>query len=76
MRPSILCHERLLRIQRVLNRAGGKMSVRGLRRSFAIWPWEVEQAASLGWLKVYMFKREKEARVDLPELWNSSPRIA
>ena len=54
MRPSILCRERLLRIQRVLNRAGGKMCLRNLTRSFAIWPWEVEQAAALGWLKVYV----------------------
>ena len=30
------------------------MSVRDLRRSFAVWPWEVEQAAALGWLKVYV----------------------
>ena len=54
MRPSTLCRERLLRIQRVLNRAGGKMSVRDLRRSFAICPWEVEQASVLGWLKLYV----------------------
>jgi hypothetical protein len=52
MRPPTLCLERLLRIQGVLNRAGGEMSVRNLRRSFAIWPWEVEQAAALGWLKL------------------------
>jgi hypothetical protein len=28
------------------------MSLRDLRRSFAIWPWEVEQAVTLGWLKL------------------------
>jgi hypothetical protein len=54
MRPSTLCRERLLRIQRVLNRAGGKMSVRDLRRSFAIRSWEIEQAATLGWVNVYV----------------------
>ena len=26
------------------------MSVRDLMQSFAIWPWEIEQAAELGWL--------------------------
>jgi hypothetical protein len=30
------------------------MSVRDLMRSFAILPWEVEQAAALGWLKLYV----------------------
>ena len=28
------------------------MSVRDLMRSFAIWPWEIEQAAELGWLRI------------------------
>jgi hypothetical protein len=54
MRPSILCSERLSRMQCVLTQAGGKMSVRDLKRSFAIWPWEIEQAATLGWVKVYI----------------------
>jgi hypothetical protein len=52
MRPLILCLERLDRIRRVLKRAGGAMSVRDLMRSFAIWPWEIKQAAELGWLRV------------------------
>jgi len=30
------------------------MSVRDLGRSFAIHPWEIEQAAVLGWLKLYL----------------------
>jgi hypothetical protein len=54
VKPFILCRERLSRIQFVLNRAGGKMSVRNLMRSFEIRPWEVEQAAALGWVKLYI----------------------
>jgi hypothetical protein len=54
MRPLTLCRERLLRIQTVLNRVGGEKSLRDLMRSFAIRPWELEQAAALGWLKLYV----------------------
>jgi hypothetical protein len=52
MRRLILCLERLQRIQRVLNRARGAMPVRDITRSFAIWPWEIRQAAELGWLRI------------------------
>jgi hypothetical protein len=54
MRPLTLCLERLLRIQVILKRADGKMAVRELMRSFAIQPWEIEQAATVGWVKVYI----------------------
>jgi hypothetical protein len=50
------------------------MSVRKLMRSFAIQAWEVEQAAALGWLKLYI-QAGKDGRLDLRELWNSSLRI-
>lgn len=46
MRPLILCGERLYRVQRILERFGGKVSLRDLRRSFVIFNWEIEQADS------------------------------
>ena len=54
MRPQSLCLERPDRVRRVRNRAAGKMTVRELMRSFAIRPWKIEQAATLGWVKVYI----------------------
>lgn len=48
----ILCAERLARIQRVLNLNGGEVASRTLTRSYHIWPWEIEQAAALGWLEI------------------------
>lgn len=52
MKASILCHERLDRIQRILERNAGAVTVRELARTFSVWDWEVEQAADLGWLKI------------------------
>jgi hypothetical protein len=51
MRSSILCRERLGRIQRILDRVG-PLSVREFARTFSVWAWEVEQAAALGWVKI------------------------
>jgi hypothetical protein len=33
------------------------MSLRDLARGFAIWPWEIEQAAELGWLRIVVRSR-------------------
>ena len=52
MRSSILCRERLDRIQRILERKAGVLSVREFARSFSVWEWEIEQASALGWLKI------------------------
>lgn len=52
MRPTILCHERWERIERVLDRLGGNATLRELERSYAIRPWEIEQSAELGWLTI------------------------
>jgi hypothetical protein len=52
MRPLILCLERLDRITDVLDRCGGSLSLRDLCRSFRVEPWEVEQAAALGWVEL------------------------
>lgn len=56
MRPSILCRERLERIQDILERFGGALSVRDFFRSFGIHEWEVTQAAGLGWVKIETHK--------------------
>jgi hypothetical protein len=45
MHPSILCRERLERIQRILNRVGGSLTVREFQRTYSVHEWEVEQAA-------------------------------
>ena len=66
------------------------MSVRDLRRSFAIWPWEVEQAAALGWLNLYvragkghrgrpsrvaeLITQDRPVNVTLPPARNEIPR--
>ena len=45
------------------------MSLRDLTRSFAIWPWEIEQAAELGWLHITLRRRADRGRpVRLVEL--------
>lgn len=57
MRPTILCRERLQRIQRVLERTAGQaMSVRDLSRSHGVEKWELEQAAELGWVEITLRK--------------------
>ena len=48
----ILCRERLARIQRVLNKSAGDLTVRDFARSFSVWEWELEQAAALGWIQI------------------------
>jgi hypothetical protein len=52
MRSSILCRERLDRIQRILERNAGALTVREFARTFSVWEWKIEQAAALGWLKI------------------------
>lgn len=52
MHPLKLCRERLARIQRVLNKNGGALTVRDFARSFGVWEWEIEQAAALGWIQI------------------------
>ncbi len=52
MRSHILCHERLNRIQSLLDRYGNPITVRDFSRRFAIFNWELEQAENLGWIKI------------------------
>ena len=52
MRPFMLCRERLHRIQRILERNAGALTVREFARSFSVWEWEVEHAAELGFIKI------------------------
>ncbi len=52
MHSFILCHERLDRIQRILERNAGALTVREFARTFSVWEWEIEQASALGWLKI------------------------
>jgi hypothetical protein len=47
-----LCRERLERIQRILNKNAGAVTVREFARSFGVWEWELEQAAALGWIQI------------------------
>ena len=47
-----LCRERLTRIQHVLNKKGGALSVRDFARSFSVGEWEIEEAAALGWIQI------------------------
>lgn len=56
MRPSILCRERLDRIQRILARNAGALTVREFARTFSVWEWEIEQAAALGFIKIETHK--------------------
>jgi hypothetical protein len=52
MRPLILCRERLNRILSILDRNDGSLTMREFARTFSVWEWEIEQAATLGWLKI------------------------
>ena len=52
MHALILCRERLDRIQHLLARNAGALTVRDFARSFSVWEWEIEQASALGWLKI------------------------
>lgn len=52
MPPFTLSRERLARIQRLLHRHGGALSMRDFARSYGVWEWELEQAAALGWLEI------------------------
>lgn len=56
MRQLILCAERLQRLQTVLSRHSGTLSLRDLSRCHGIWGWEVEQAADLGWVRIVTSK--------------------
>ncbi len=56
MCQSKLCRERLARIQRVLNKNAGVLTVRTLARSYHVQPWEIEQAAALGWIQIETLK--------------------
>ncbi len=47
-----LCRERLARIQHILNKNAGVVTVRDFARSFSVWEWELEQAAALGWIQI------------------------
>ncbi|MBV5345425.1 MAG: hypothetical protein JZU63_07795, partial [Rhodoferax sp.] len=48
----LICLERLNRIQHVLNKNAGVVTVRDFARSFSVWEWELEQAAALGWIQI------------------------
>jgi hypothetical protein len=48
----LLYRERLARIQHVLNKKGGELSVRDFARTFSVWEWELEKAAELGWIQI------------------------
>lgn len=56
MRPAILCRERLNRILTVLDRNDGVLSVRDFMRSYGVYSWELEQAATLGWVMIETLK--------------------
>ena len=51
-----LCLERLTRIQHVLNENAGSLTVRDFARTFSVWEWELEQAATLGWIHIEIRK--------------------
>ena len=57
-----LCLERLSRIQRVLTRAGGAMSLRELARSYAVFDSEVIEAERLGFVRCWVKKPLKQGR--------------
>lgn len=52
MRSLTLCRERLARIERVLNKNAGALTIREFDRSFGVWEWELEQAAALGRIQI------------------------
>lgn len=47
-----LSRERLQRLLIIIARQGGAETVRQLARRFSIWPWEIEAAERLGWVKI------------------------
>lgn len=48
----LICRERLARIQRVLSQNSGQLPARTLTRSYHVQPWEIQEAAALGWLEI------------------------
>jgi hypothetical protein len=52
VRSLILCRERLNRLLLVLARQGGTETLRQLERRFGVGRWEVEQAATHGWVDI------------------------
>ena len=56
MRTLTLCRERLERIQDILSRDAGALTVREFARSFSVWEWEIEQAATLGFIEIETHK--------------------
>ncbi len=48
----MLCGERLQRIQRLLARHSGSLSIRAFARSYGVQSWEIEEAVALGWLMI------------------------
>ncbi len=51
-----LSRERLARIQRILSRHAGVLTVREFARTYSVWEWELEQAAALGWITIETHK--------------------
>jgi hypothetical protein len=62
MKSHRLCLERLYRIRAVLERLGGKATLRGLVRTFAFVEWEILQAAEIGAIKVTIVKPQGRGR--------------
>jgi hypothetical protein len=56
MRPLTLCRERLDRIQRILSANAGSLPVREFARTYSVWEWELEQAATLCWIQIEIRK--------------------
>lgn len=56
MRLLTLCRDRLERIQRILSRNDGALTVREFARTYSVWELEIEQAAALGWIKIETHK--------------------
>lgn len=48
----MLSRERLHRIQRLLARHDGALSIRDFERSYGVHRWEIEEAEALGWLVI------------------------
>ena len=48
----MLSSERLQRIQRLIGRHDGALSIRDFARSYGVYRWEIETAADLGWLVI------------------------
>jgi hypothetical protein len=56
MPAQTLCRERLARIQHVLKKNGGELTIRDFARTYSVWEWELEQAAELGWIQIKVKK--------------------